>query len=209
MDTSHLLLIALWIIYCVIHSVFASSEVKGFSENKMGKYFRYYRLAYTLFASITLVLLLLFQYSFYSPILIKSVSIKYFAVIFLILPGLIIMAISIKKYFMLLSGIRSVFTPTAPAELKVNGIHQYVRHPLYSGTVLFVWGLFFVFPMLNNLIAVLILTVYVLVGIIFEEKKLIKEFGENYKLYISKVPMLIPSFRKGFSKNLNKTIFEE
>lgn len=209
MNTSHLILIALWIIYYVIHSVFASSEVKGFFENKINKYFRYYRLSYTLFAFITLILLLLFQYSFYSPILIKSLLIKYFALIFLIFPGLIIMGISIKKYFMLLSGIRSVFTPTPPAELKINGIHRYVRHPLYSGTVLFVWGLFFVFPMLNNLIAVLLLTLYVLIGIIFEEKKLIKEFGENYRLYISKVPMLIPSFRKGFSKNLNKTIFEK
>ena len=175
----------------------------------MTKYFRYYRLSYTLFAFITLVLLLLFQYSFYSPILINPSLIKYFAVVFLIVPGLVIMGISIKKYFMLLSGIRSVFTPTPPSELKINGIHRYVRHPLYSGTVFFVWGLFFVFPRLNNLIAVLLLTSYVLVGIIFEEKKLIKEFGENYRLYISKVPMLIPSFRKGFRKNLNKTIFEK
>lgn len=199
----------LWIIYYVIHSVFASSEVKEFLKNKMGKYFRYYRLSYTLFAFITLGLLLVFQFSFYSPTLIKSLPIKYLALAFLLLPGLIIMAISIKKYFMLLSGIRSVYTPTPPAELKISGIHQYVRHPLYSGTVIFVWGLFFVFPMLNNLIAVLLLTLYVLVGIIFEEKKLIKEFGENYRLYISRVPMLIPSFRKDFGKNSNKTIFEK
>jgi len=170
----------------------------------MGKYFRYYRLAYTLFASTTLILILLFQYSFYSPILIKAVSLKFFAVIFLMLPGFIVMAISIKKYFMLLSGISSVFTPKPQAELKVDGIHQYVRHPLYFGTILFVWGLWFVFPMLNNLIAVLILTLYVFVGIIFEEKKLIKEFGENYKLYISNVPMLIPSFRKGFRKKFKQ-----
>lgn len=204
MNTSHLILIVFWIIYYVVHSVLASSKVKRFSETKMGKYFRYYRLAYTLFASTTLILILLFQYSFYSPILIKAVSLKFFAVIFLMLPGFIVMAISIKKYFMLLSGISSVFTPKPQAELKVDGIHQYVRHPLYFGTILFVWGLWFVFPMLNNLIAVLILTLYVFVGIIFEEKKLIKEFGENYKLYISNVPMLIPSFRKGFRKKFKQ-----
>lgn len=97
---------------------------------------------------------------------------------------------------MLLSGIRSVFTPTPTAELKINGIHQYIRHPLYSGTLLFVTGLFFVFPTLSNLIAVALLTLYVLIGIIFEEKKLIKEFGENYEYYILNVPMLIPSVRK-------------
>jgi len=41
-----------------------------------------------------------------------------------------------------------------------------------------------------------------LIGIIFEEKKLIKEFGENYKYYVLNVPMLIPSFRK---KGIKKT----
>ncbi len=35
---------------------------------------------------------------------------------------------------MLLSGIRSIFTPVATPELKTDGIHKFVRHPLYSGT---------------------------------------------------------------------------
>lgn len=106
------------------------------------------------------------------------------------------MFISIKKYFLLLSGIRSVYQAVPPVELKVKGIHRLVRHPLYSGTILFVWGLFFIYPMLNNLIAVLLLTAYVLIGINFEEKKLIQEFGEEYEKYISEVPMLIPNIRK-------------
>jgi len=105
------------------------------------------------------------------------------------------MFISIKKYFMLLSGVRSIFQPVPPSELKVEGIHRFVRHPLYSGTILFVWGLFFVFPMLNNLIAVVLLTLYVLIGIGFEEKKLLNEFGKKYEEYILKVPMLIPDFK--------------
>jgi methanethiol S-methyltransferase len=112
------------------------------------------------------------------------------------------MFISIKKYFMLLSGIRSIFTPMPASELKINGIHRFVRHPLYSGTILFVWGLFFVFPFLNNLIAASLLTLYVLIGIIFEEKKLKIEFGKDYEEYISKVPMLIPYFRNKKKSNI-------
>lgn len=96
---------------------------------------------------------------------------------------------------MLLSGVRSLFTPVPASQLKVNGIHRFVRHPLYSGTILFVWGLFFVFPFLNNLIAVILLTFYVLIGISFEEKKLLKEFGRKYEVYMMNVPMLIPRFR--------------
>ena len=105
------------------------------------------------------------------------------------------MFISIKKYFLLLSGVRSIYEAVPRAELKVEGIHRYVRHPLYLGTILFVWGLFFIFPLLNNLIAVVLLTVYVFIGIGFEEKKLIKEFGKKYEEYISAVPMLLPNFK--------------
>jgi protein-S-isoprenylcysteine O-methyltransferase Ste14 len=192
---NHFLLILLWIVYYTIHSILASSSVKDFFQKKLKNTFRYYRLGYSIFATVTLILLLYFQYSFESPLLIRSVWIKYFAILFLILPGLMIMFISIKKYFMLLSGVRSIFTPVPASELKVNGIHRFVRHPLYSGTILFVWGLFFVFPFLNNIIAAVLLTLYVLVGISFEEKKLIKEFGKEYERYIQKVPMLIPRFK--------------
>jgi methanethiol S-methyltransferase len=192
---NYLLLILLWLVYYTVHSVLASTSVKDFFKKKLKKSFRYYRLSYSILATITLILLLHFQYSFASPVLIKSVLIKYVAILFLVLPGISIMFISIKKYFMLLSGVRSIFTPVPASELKVNGIHRFVRHPLYSGTILFVWGLFFVFPFLNNFIAVVLLTLYVLIGISFEEKKLIKEFGKNYEVYILNVPMLIPRLR--------------
>lgn len=192
---NHFLLILLWIVYYTIHSILASSSVKDFFQKNLKKAFRYYRLVYSIFATVTLILLLYFQYSFESPVLIESALIKYFAILFLVLPGLVIMFISIKKYFMLLSGVRSIFTPVPASELKVNGIHRFVRHPLYSGTILFVWGLFLVFPFLNNFIAAVLLTLYVLVGISFEEKKLVKEFGKEYEGYIQQVPMLIPHFK--------------
>jgi len=176
--------------------VLASTSVKAFFQKKLKHQFRYYRLSYSVFATITLILLLYFQYSFESPVVIKSGLIKYFAILFLVFPGIVIMFISIKKYFMLLSGVRSVFTPVPVSELKVDGIHRFVRHPLYSGTILFVWGLFFIFPFLSNLIAVVLLTLYVFIGISFEEKKLLKEFGKRYEAYILKVPMLVPRFLK-------------
>ena len=195
MNASYWLLILFWIIYYAVHSVFAATSVKIFFEKLIGKYFRYYRLTYSIFVTITLIWLLYYQYSFDCPLLIKSTVLKYISVLFMVLPGIGIMFISIKKYFLLLSGVRSIYTPTPKPELKLDGIHLFVRHPLYSGTILFVWGLFFIFPLLNNLIAVVLLTVYVLVGISFEEKKLIKEFGKKYEEYISNVPMLIPDLK--------------
>jgi protein-S-isoprenylcysteine O-methyltransferase Ste14 len=198
MVINHFLLVFLWIIYCLLHSVLAATKVKLFFKKNTGKLFRYYRLAYSLFSTFTLISLLFFQYSFISPVIINSVFMKYASMIIFVIPGLVIMIISIFKYFKLLSGIRSLYLPLPPSSLKLGGIHKYVRHPLYSGTVLFIWGLFFIFPMLNNLIAVLIISVYILIGIRFEEKKLLLEFGNLYEEYISQVPMLIPRFKGSF-----------
>ena len=196
MTTPHYILVVLWAIYYVLHSVFAALPVKRYFEKIMGKRYRYYRLIYSVLVSIGLALILWYQYSFMSPDLFSNTIFFWPAIIFMIIPGLIIMYISIRKYFMLLSGIRSVYQAVPPAELKVEGIHRYVRHPLYSGTILFVWGLFVLFPLLNNLIAVILLTAYVWIGIYFEEKKLIIEFGKKYEDYIATVPKLIPDFKK-------------
>jgi protein-S-isoprenylcysteine O-methyltransferase Ste14 len=76
--------------------------------------------------------------------------------------------------------------------LMVSGIHQFVRHPLYTGTFLFIWGWLILIPNISVLITDVIITVYTLIGLNFEEKKLEKEFGESYKLYKQKVPALIP-----------------
>lgn len=196
MDNYYLKLVLFWTLYYVLHSVFAATSVKQHFKGLLGKYFRYYRLAYSIFATLTLLLLLWFQYSWSVPLLFDSFLIKVIAFFFLVIPGLFIMYISIKKYFFLLSGVRSIYLATPPAELKVEGIHRYVRHPLYSGTILFVWGLFFIFPLVNNLMAVVLLTAYVLIGIVFEEKKLVNEFGDQYIKYMNEVPGLIPNFKK-------------
>lgn len=196
MDSYYFKLVLFWTIYYVLHSVFAATSVKQYFKRLLGKYFRYYRLSYSIFATIALLLLLWFQYSYSVHLLFDSFLIKIISFFFLVVPGLYIMYISIKKYFFLLSGIRSIYLPTPPTELKVEGIHRFVRHPLYSGTILFVWGLFFIFPLVNNLIAVVLLTAYVLIGIVFEEKKLVNEFGDQYKKYMKEVPGLIPDFKK-------------
>jgi protein-S-isoprenylcysteine O-methyltransferase Ste14 len=38
----------------------------------------------------------------------------------------------------------------------------------------------------------MIIAIYLPIGIIFEEQKLVKEYGDRYKKYQKEVPMLIP-----------------
>ena len=191
MTGNHYLLILLWILYYVVHSIGASTSVKDFFHSKW-KDEGMYRLVYSIFAFIALAGILLFQYSFISPLLFSLHQWIWLPVIFAVLPGLLIMFISIKKYFVALSGIRRVMGESEIVELKVNGIHKIVRHPLYTGTILFVWGLFFIFPYLNNLICVVLLTLYVWIGVKFEEHKLGLVFGEQYKKYSREVPRFFP-----------------
>ena len=97
-----------------------------------------------------------------------------------------------------MSGLAALRNKTEESFLVIDGMHRYVRHPLYFGTLVFVWALFLIYPFLNNLICCSVITVYTLLGTIMEEKKLLIQFGNEYRKYQREVPMLIP-FTK-FSK---------
>ena len=194
MQGNHILLAVLWIVYCVMHSVFASLPVKKKFQQKLGKYYKHYRLAYTVFAFIGLIAIAWFQFSIHSINLFSPTLFTKICGGFVALSGLLIMLICIKKYFMGLSGLRSLMREESHSELHVSGIHRYVRHPLYLGTFLFIWGLFILFPTVSLFISNSVITVYTLIGINLEEKKLALDFGDQYKAYQGSVPKLLPKF---------------
>jgi protein-S-isoprenylcysteine O-methyltransferase Ste14 len=158
----------------------------------MGTGFRYYRPLYSLFAFVTLILLLWYQYSIPGIALLRISWISILLGSLITFPGLAIMIICIHKYFYELSGLKALQEDKKEVTLQTRGLHAIVRHPLYFGTLLFTWGLLFIFPLLYNLIACVVITVYTIIGIRLEEKKLVEEFGEAYTDYAKKVPRLIP-----------------
>ena len=105
------------------------------------------------------------------------------------------MAVCVKKYFLSLSGIKSLATLQPNThDLKVAGVHRFVRHPLYLGTFIAIWGLFFIHPTASLLLSNTIIHIYTLIGITLEERKLIETFGDQYVTYKRRVPKIIPSF---------------
>lgn len=68
--------------------------------------------------------------------------------------------------------------------------YKYVRHPIQLGTVIGLWAT----PSMSwgHFLLSFGLTLYVLAGLYFEEKSLVKTFGDDYRSYQEKVPMLIP-----------------
>ena len=69
-------------------------------------------------------------------------------------------------------------------------LYRYVRHPLYSGLLLTFWSV----PVMTagRLLFALGSTAYILIGIAFEERDLVRQFGERYRTYREQVGMLIP-----------------
>jgi protein-S-isoprenylcysteine O-methyltransferase Ste14 len=81
-----------------------------------------------------------------------------------------------------LAGIRTAST-TAP--LQARGVYGLVRHPIYLGTVLAVFG----FPRMTGdrlLFAVFVLA-YLAIGVLWEERSLERAFGAEYRSYKQRV----------------------
>lgn len=80
-----------------------------------------------------------------------------------------------------------------PLALSSGGILGVMRHPWYTGTLIF---LVFILPFTDvNLVWRGVFLIYTLIGTELEERKLVRDFGETYLDYRRRVPRFFPSLR--------------
>lgn len=108
--------------------------------------------------------------------------------------GLVLWSTLLIDHFELF-GLRQIWThlrgKSMPApEFKTPALYRIVRHPMQLGIIV----LLFATPhlTLGHLIFAGSMTAYVVVGLHFEERALVRLFGDRYRAYQRSVPMLMP-----------------
>ena len=191
-----------WLAFSVLlwgflHSLLASRGAKALASRLFGSLAdHFYRLIYNAFALVSFV-----------PVLVVAVRADHrvlYAVPWpwsgLMVLGMLLAAIALVVGFRPndlweFLGLRQLGTPEQeqPARLFTGGLYRYVRHPLYTAGLAFIW----LMPLMTVSVLVInvALTAYVVVGAYFEERKLRLQFGQAYADYAAVTPMLVPFTR--------------
>jgi protein-S-isoprenylcysteine O-methyltransferase Ste14 len=196
MIDQHIILAALWLGFSVLHSVLAAAAVKLKMQAFLRSNYKFYRISYSFIAVLTLTIVLWYHFSMNSVTLWNASMFQRIVAVAGISFGGLVMLLFTRRFFFDLSGADIFRKKKLTQQLIRTDFYKYVRHPLYAATLLFVWGIFFWQPLLSNLISCICITVYTIIGIHFEEKKLVKEFGDSYAVYRSQTPMLIPKLSR-------------
>lgn len=175
-----------------IHSLQASLTVKNYFRRTLGAGLnRGYRLVYNLFSLIGfLPILILMRILPDHGVYTVAAPWNYFMITGQAFSFLLLLITFLQTDSLSFVGFRQLLEEEKSPVLVTRGFYRWVRHPLYLFGLLLLW----LTPVIsaNMLIVYVSLTVYLLIGAYFEERKLIKEFGGSYNEYRSRTPMIIP-----------------
>jgi protein-S-isoprenylcysteine O-methyltransferase Ste14 len=190
----------LWAAYCALHSYLISTRFTGTMIRLLKRYYAFYRFAFILLSFALLIPLLSYSSHIVTPIIIAGgAGLDIVRQILLILSlGVFFWAFFFDYDSLSFFGVRQIMTfwktkaPATPLEIKRKGLLGIVRHPMYFALIIFLWCQT---RTLAEIVVNTVLTIYIIIGTILEEKKLVLEFGDAYVKYQHEVPILIPFTR--------------
>ncbi len=186
----------LWILWCALHSLLISEPANRWVRRRGGIWAGTHRLAYVLFSALSLLPPLWYQFSLPQRILFSWHGPWRIVHALLLCYALVMFAGGTRAYAMdHFLGLRQWRDyrrgrPPAPMRFRSDGVLRWVRHPWYSGGLALLWA---AGPITDTtLVSRLVLSIYLVIGSLLEERKLGQELGEPYRRYCRQVPMLIP-----------------
>jgi len=102
-----------------------------------------------------------------------------------------------------LFGLRQVWSffvgrPIAPVEFKERWMYRFDRHPIMTGALLGMWGT----PTmtLGHLVFAIGFSLYIVVGVFFEERSMRAQWGARYEDYCDRVGAIVPRRSRGWAE---------
>ena len=194
----HLLLALLWIAYCAVHSALISITVTSWFKKMFANGYRFYRIIFNTFSFITLIPLVMYSHSarFNSNPLFAWSGYWWIVRYSLVGLGIVLVLTGARHYSMLqFLGINQIRVAppggamTRSGDLDDTGVLGLIRHPWYVAVFIFLWTRDLT---AGTIIVNYVLSTYLIVGTLLEERKLVIEFGQEYQRYQERVSMFIP-----------------
>jgi uncharacterized membrane protein len=174
------------------------TTVAGFIKDRIPGLTRYYRLFYNSLSLVTFIPLIIatrtadglviFAWEGYG----LPVRLLLLVLVFLLFKG------GAKKYDMnYVLGLKQLQTGeehlllSDTEEFSETGVFAITRHPWYLGSLILLWSILPEYPLPVFLTACL-LSIYLVIGTILEERKIVAQYGDSYRRYRRHVSMLFP-----------------
>jgi protein-S-isoprenylcysteine O-methyltransferase Ste14 len=197
MPSSAAVMIAYFVIFGLTHSLLADPRAKMVVRNALGQATdRWYRLVYVILSAVA-VLPFFYILAFMPDRTLYTVLAPWK---WLMMAGQAMCVIAVvaalkQTGFSYFFGLSQPFSdrPEEPGTLVTGGFYCHIRNPLFFFGTVFLW--LFPFMTVNLLTFNIAATVYFYIGALHEERSLLEEFGDAYKAYRQRVPMIIPRIR--------------
>ena len=194
-----LIITLLFAVFGYTHSLLASEKVKISFKKIFGDLIAFYRLLYNLFGLLSLYLI--YEFSPKPHIIIYDLPNPYDLIVlipqFVSLAGVLwVFRYICFKEFLGLDQIKRFFEKRYTTELdeeftlRIEGPYRYSRHPIYFFSITFL--IFRPVMDLFYLTFLICIVAYFYIGSYYEEKKLVRQFGEVYENYKKEVPRIFP-----------------
>lgn len=186
--------------FAVTHSLLAGRGIKPWLKGRFGERAveGWYRLAYNVLA-VVLLLPAAAAYLLLPDRTLYALGLPWSALLRVVQVGALVgLVVSVQSTDLwAFAGLRQAAAylrgerlPLPVEPLQQGGMYRYVRHPLYFFSLLLIWAN----PRmsLNMLLVNSLLTLYILVGSVVEERRLLRIYGAQYRAYQQSVSWLLP-----------------